>query len=253
MPPVDWGWLITPDELSSWILLRTDDLLVLNKPPHTVCHPSRYGPWSSLIGACREYLGVERLHMPFRLDRETSGVLVFAQTRETGVRLQHAVMQGRLSKEYIAIVEGNLNDPGTVSEPIGPDEGSAFFRRQSVRARRAVCGNALLPTGTRKWLYVAYGRSPRPAADTRSGSIVSHLGHPIAGDKLYGRDPELMLEFIRNGFSEDLLSQLPIRRQALHCRQVTFCTKAGEERFEAPLSPDLHQFWQSLKSRYLAR
>src|SRR5689334_1714089 len=121
VPPVDWGWLITPDELSSWILLRTDDLLVLNKPPHTVCHPSRYGPWSSLIGACREYLGVERLHMPFRLDRETSGVLVFAQTRETGVRLQHAVMLSQVQKEYIAIVEGNVDCARTVSEPIGPD------------------------------------------------------------------------------------------------------------------------------------
>src|SRR4051794_36190850 len=116
MPPTDWGWLITAEELSGWIISRTDDLLVINKPPHTVCHPSRHGPWSSLIGACREYLTVERLHMPFRLDRETTGVLLFAQNRETGVRFQHAVLQGRFRKEYVAIVEGLLSDPVTVRE-----------------------------------------------------------------------------------------------------------------------------------------
>ncbi len=247
MPPVDWGWLITPDELSSWILLRTDDLLVLNKPPHAVCHPSRYGPWSSLIGACREYLGVERLHMPFRLDRETSGVLVFAQTRVTGVRLQHAVMQGRLSKEYIAIVEGKLNAARTISEPIGPDEGAAFFRRQSVRHDGQAAVTHFYPLEHANG-YTLLRAVPETGRRHQIRVHLAHLGHPIAGDKLYGRDPELMLEFIRSGFSEDLLSRLPIRRQALHCRQVTFSTEAGDERFEAPLSTDLRQFWQTLKS-----
>ena len=247
MPPADWGWLITSDELSSWILLRTEDLLVLNKPPHTVCHPSRYGPWSSLIGACREFLGVQRLHMPFRLDRETSGVLVFAQTRETGVRLQHAVMRAQVRKEYIAIVEGNLDHSCTVSEPIGPDEGAAFFRRQSVRHDGQTAITHFYPLEQAHG-YTVLRAVPETGRRHQIRVHLSHLGHPVAGDKLYSRHPELMIEFIRNGFSEHLLSRLPIRRQALHCRQVTFCTEAGEERFEAPLSPDLHQFWQSLKT-----
>jgi len=185
--------------------------------------------------------------MPFRLDRETSGVLVFAQTRETGVRLQHAVMLAQTRKEYIAIVEGNVNCPATVSEPIGPDEGAAFFRRQSVRHDGQAAVTHFYPLEQARG-YTLLRAVPETGRRHQIRVHLSHLGHPIAGDKLYGRDPELMIEFIRNGFSEDFLSRLPIRRQALHCRQVTFCTKAGEERFEAPLSPDLQQFWQSLKT-----
>ena len=70
MPATDWGWLITPEELQGWILEQSPDLLILNKPPHVVVHRSRFGPWSSLVGACREYLGDDVLRMPFRLDRQ---------------------------------------------------------------------------------------------------------------------------------------------------------------------------------------
>src|SRR4051812_46221733 len=107
MPLTDWGWLSTPEELRSWILAESHELLVLNKPPHVVCHRSRQGPWSCLIGACREYLGAETLHMPYRLDRETSGVFVFARTREAGSRLQTAVQNRTVHKTYHAILCGH--------------------------------------------------------------------------------------------------------------------------------------------------
>src|SRR5690242_5498089 len=121
MPATEWGWLIAPEELRSWILEETADLLVLNKPAHAVCHPSRYGPWSSLIGACREYLGDAVLRMPFRLDRETSGVLLFARDHETGSRLQRAVQARRFRKTYHAILTGELRERAVVTGAIGPD------------------------------------------------------------------------------------------------------------------------------------
>ena len=86
MPATDWGWLITLAELRGWILEETGDLIVLNKPPHVVCHRSRYGPWSSVIGACREYLGDDVLHMPFRLGRETSSLLSSASLGSSQIR-----------------------------------------------------------------------------------------------------------------------------------------------------------------------
>ena len=71
--------LIDLEELRTWILFEDNDLLVVNKPGDVVCHPSKNGPWSSLVGACREYTGLETLHMPSRLDRETSGVVVLVK------------------------------------------------------------------------------------------------------------------------------------------------------------------------------
>jgi 23S rRNA pseudouridine1911/1915/1917 synthase len=132
VPGTEWGWLIVREELDAWILQHTPDLLVVNKPAGVVCHPSRYGPWSSLIGACREYLRCDRLHMPYRLDRETSGVMVFATSREAGRRLQRAVLRRSVRKTYTAILEGELRDTVAVDMPIGQDADAAFFSRRTV-------------------------------------------------------------------------------------------------------------------------
>src|SRR3954453_14052327 len=108
MPRTEWGWLVTSDELHSWILEESDDLLVIDKPAHVGCHPSKHGPCSSLVGACREYLGTDRLHLTFRLDRETSGVVVFARNRTVASLLQKAIEQRNVSKTYLAILDGVL-------------------------------------------------------------------------------------------------------------------------------------------------
>ena len=53
----------------------------LNKPGWLVCHPSKQGPMSSLVGAAKEHLGTDKSHLVSRLDRETSGIVLIAKTR----------------------------------------------------------------------------------------------------------------------------------------------------------------------------
>src|SRR5258708_31466915 len=132
MPATERGWMITPEELRSWILSETADLLVVNKRGLVVCHPSKQGPWSSLIGACREYLGLERLHMPSRLDRETSGVVVLAKNRETASRMQKAAQQRRVRKIYWAILCGTLSERREVCRPIAREPDAEFTSRPRV-------------------------------------------------------------------------------------------------------------------------
>jgi 23S rRNA pseudouridine1911/1915/1917 synthase len=231
MPATDWGWEIASEELRNWILIESPELLVVNKPPHVVCHPSRHGRWSSLIGACREYLETDLLHMPFRLDRETSGVMVFARTRETGSRLQRAVYARRLRKTYYAILRGTMETPVTVTGAIGQDVSAEFF------ARRAVVGEGGEAAETEFVPLVARGGFTLVRVHPRTGrrhQIRVHaasLGMPLVGDKLYGADPGLMTQFIREGFSPELLARLPLRRQALHCSKVEFQTERGSEAF----------------------
>src|SRR5271163_1899560 len=134
MPATEWGWLITPEEIKRWIFLETADIFVVNKPPFVVCHPSKRGPWSSLIGACREYYDLPRLHMPSRLDRETSGVVVFAKNVETASRLQRAIAARQVEKVYRAILHGELHEPAVVEQPIGRDAVSEYRTRQAVVA-----------------------------------------------------------------------------------------------------------------------
>ena len=242
MPATDWGWLITPDELRSCILQETPDLLVLNKPPHVVCHRSRYGPWSSLIGACREYLGADVLRMPFRLDRETSGVLVLARTEDTGKRLQRAVQFRKFRKTYYAVLAGTLESAVTVSGAIGPDVGAEFYSRQTVVEEGGDAAETEFVPVASGGGYTLARVHPHSGRRHQIRVHAASLGHPLVGDKLYGPDPALMLRFMREGMSLELREQLVLDRQALHCAQVEFETENGSEVFNAPPPEDLAGF-----------
>lgn len=221
MPPTAWGWEITPEELESWILERAPGWLVINKPPYVVCHPSKRGPWSSLAGACREYLGLERVHMPFRLDRETSGLVVIATDPVIASQMQRAVQQRRVRKIYLAILTGELREPVTVDAPIGRLGTTRVAIRQGVieGGQRAVTRFVPLQTGGG---YTLARVEPETGRLHQIRVHAAHIGHAIAGDKIYGPDESLFLEFLESGFSPRLASILPMPRHALHCAEVFF-------------------------------
>ena len=241
MPATEWGWRIEPDELESWILQNDDRLLVVNKPGLVVCHPSKHGPWSSLVGACREYLGVERLHMPSRLDRETSGVVVLAKDAALGSALQKAIQLREVSKTYLAILEGRLAEPVTVEQPIGKDTGSEVVVRRWVTPDGAASTTAFEPIES-NGAYTLVRIRPLTGRLHQIRVHAAWLGHPVAGDKLYGPDQRLFLEFIAEGFTRNLASKLPLRRQALHASQLEFRLESGTMTFDAPLAADLAEF-----------
>jgi 23S rRNA pseudouridine1911/1915/1917 synthase len=239
--------MITPEELESWILCETPDLLVINKPGLVVCHPSKQGPWSSLVGACREYLGVDRLHMPSRLDRETSGVVVLAKNRESASRLQTAVERRRVRKMYWAILTGDLAERCIVSQSIARDEQAEFASKHHVveeGGHPAVTEFEPLAWGGG---YTFVRVVPRTGRTHQIRVHAAWLGHAIAGDKLYGPNPGLMLEFAKKGFTPEIDAALPLRRHALHAAELAFDagspdTGSPAEVLSAPLADDLTAF-----------
>ena len=242
MPRTDWGWLITAEELRSWIISEAEDLLVLNKPAHVLCHPSKRGPWSSLVGACRELLSAERLHLVFRLDRETSGVVVLARTAELGSRLQRAVAQRRVRKTYMAILTGQLEEPRTVEAPIGPDPESLFVARQWVVPHSGSPASTTFEPISHADGYTLARVDLHTGRRHQIRVHAAFIGHAILGDKLYGPNQRLMLEFMRDGFTEELRRQLVLDRHALHASEIEFDADVLERRFIAPLPLDLERF-----------
>jgi len=237
---------ITPAELRSWIIFEDERLFVVNKPGDIVCHPSKDGPWSSLVGAVREHLGGGSMHLIFRLDRETSGVVVLAKDAATGRRLQMAAQDRRYSKTYFAVLTGELAAETVVDQPLGPDLRGPIMVKSCVvpvgQGQNAITRFTPLDAGNGFTLV-------RVATETgRKHQIRAHaewLGHSLVGDKIYGPDQRLFLDFVQNGWTAALAERLLLPRQALHCAEIDL-TLAGETHvFRTPLPEDLREFVQT--------
>jgi len=79
VPPSSTTPKVDPAELPKWLIEEDDDYMVFDKPGWLVCHPSKDGPWSSLVGAVKEWKQMDVSHLVSRLDRETSGVILIAK------------------------------------------------------------------------------------------------------------------------------------------------------------------------------
>lgn len=243
MPATEWGWLVTPEELESWILQNDDDVLLINKPALLVCHPSKNGPWSSLAGACREYLGSDRSHLVSRLDRETSGIVLFAKHRLKSRHLQMALEQRKVQKTYLAFLCGRMEEEILVDEPLGPDTQSIVHSKNCVRydGRRQAAQTAYTPLfATDEFTLVKV--TPITGRKHQIRAHALHIGHSVAGDKLYGPDEGLFLDFIEEGWTEQMAKVLPLNRHALHAYRMTFELETGTETYTAPLTQDLVDF-----------
>jgi 23S rRNA pseudouridine1911/1915/1917 synthase len=120
------------------------ELLVVNKPAGLVCHPTKSGGWSSLIGRARLHLlpapdsqpstGAATPHLVNRLDRETGGVVVIAKNSEVAGELGKIFEARGVEKEYLAIVHGHVEaERGTIDAPLGRDERSIVAVKDCVR------------------------------------------------------------------------------------------------------------------------
>lgn len=235
--------LIRAEELPTWIVERDTDFLAFNKPGWVVCHPSKNGPWSSLVGAAREWLGAETLHLVSRLDRETSGIILIALNRDAASRAQKAVERRWVSKTYLAILEGELREPQLVDAPLRRDTASPVLVKQCVGdgpdAQNAVTFfEPLLArngyTLTRVAIYT--GRKHQIRAHAQ------HIGHCVVGDKLYGHDERLYLDFCEEGWGARHDAELELPRQALHAAKLEFKSPEFVRTFTAPLPQDMKTF-----------
>ncbi|MCA9217385.1 MAG: RluA family pseudouridine synthase [Planctomycetales bacterium] len=246
---------VEPGELQTWILFEDDDLLVINKPGWLVCHPSKRGPMSSLIGAARVHTGIESLHIVALLDRETSGVVVLAKNSASARKYQMAVERRQVNKTYVAVLDGELESAVTVEKPIGKCTTSIIHSKMEVTSDVANSKSAVtlfLPgfvNNGHTFCEITMQTGRRHQIRVHAQSI----GHPIVGDKIYGPDETLFIEFMENGWTDYHASRLPIPRQALHCRRYSFQFDTGEVGFEAPIPSDMVRLCRDQMQTDLAR
>jgi len=235
--------LVDPAELRSWVMLDDERLLVLDKPGWLVCHPSKNGPWSSLAGAVREVFKPDAIRLIYRLDRETSGVIILAKTEAMGRRLGKAVLDRRIGKLYVVLMDGELSSVVTVNQPLGPDVSANVSVKQCVVAGETSQEAITIfhPLLTRNGITLA-GVELLTGRKHQIRAHAEWLGLRVVGDKLYGPDPGLYLEFASQGWTARHSALLGMTRQALHCAAIDLRATGLDYVLRAPWPADMARF-----------
>jgi 23S rRNA pseudouridine1911/1915/1917 synthase len=207
-------------------IIHEDELvLAIRKPANLPVHPSgRYFRNTLLLmllaDRCQD-LGSTDLRIVHRLDRETSGVILFGKGRGPAAALATQFEARKVRKSYLAIVHGApFQDRFEIDAPIGHDPDSPIRKAMTVRAdgRPARTRFRVLRRGPEHALVLA---QPRTGRLHQIRVHLRHAGLPIVGDKVYGLDPELFLRFVGGTLSERDRDRLLWRRQALHAWSLT--------------------------------
>lgn len=216
---------IVPANMSLSIIYEDEYLLVINKPAGIAVHPSILHYSDSLSNGVKFYfdkIGLKKkIRIVNRLDRNTSGIVIFAKNEYIQESLIRQMQSKEFKKEYLAIVEGILQEKsGTLNFPIARKDGSIIERCVKQDGEKAITHyNVLKNCNKLSLIHIVLetGRTHQIRVH------FSHIGHPILGDTLYGNTSNL------------------ISRQALHSFKVSFIHPISQEKLslEAPIPDDM--------------
>lgn len=224
------------------VVLEQEDLLVADKPAGQLVHPTKPGGPRTLLDDLRDAYPAERLSLVNRLDRETSGLVLVARNPGAAAELARATRRGEIQKTYLALVWGEMReDHGEIVAPLdrlGDHARSAVYLKQAIvpgsydarteyRVERRLRGHTLVR------LRLHTGRLHQIRAH------LARIGFPIVGDKLYGPDEHLYLQFIQSGWTPELEKRLRCPRHALHAAEIAFPWRGSPLHAEAAWPKDL--------------
>lgn len=228
----DFG--VIPEFLPIEPIYEDDHLLIVNKPAGMDTHPNEAGQRGTLANGVAFHwqtngllAKVRHIH---RLDRDTTGGVVFAKHALSGAILDRMLTSRSISRTYIAFVHGLLKtQKGTINYPIGRDRHHPTRRRVSERGDRAVTHFELIETFPKMRLSLVKLR----LETGRTHQIrvhLSHIGHPIIGDDLYGGKTDLL------------------GRQALHANRIEFIHPFTDQTLDTTIHwpPDLLRLKDSI-------
>ena len=221
-----------PENIPSIEILYEDDhLLIVNKPAGMMVHPIKQEQSGTLVHVLSDLFlakGVQlNPHPVHRLDKETSGAILLAKSSYGHQLADRLLREGGIHREYLAIVNGAVEDEaGTIDAPIGRDPRHPTKRRVADTGDHAVTHYEVTKRSSqmslvRVWLET--GRTHQIRVH------FAHLGHPLAGDTMYGAARGLM------------------RRQALHASSLRFEHPILKEEIaaHAPLPADMKRLMQA--------
>lgn len=239
------------------IIFEDEHLLVINKPRDMLTHPNGKVQTGTLVNAllhhCGDSLsginGVERPGIVHRLDRDTSGLIMVAKHDQAHQHLSEQLKERSLKRTYQAIVQGlPKQTSGTITtfvkrHPVQRDKMRVVTGvEKTSTARRAVTHWEVLASASDKISLIQLNLQTGRTHQIRLH--LSHLGHPVVGDTMYGKGIEKALKQHVQGFKT--------QGQLLQATRIAFThPKSGEAMvFDIPLNEDMAHCWQLLQSHY---
>ncbi len=233
---------IVPEKMDIPVVYEGEAVVVVDKPAGVLTHPTSHDRRGTLVNALLyrypelESVGPpERRGVVHRLDRDTSGLVVFGRTAEGLRDMQEQFRRHEVWKTYLALAVGSLSpEAGVITAAVG--------RHPKYRARQAVVRQGGRPARTQYSTVETFREYSLVHAHPLTGrthQIRVHLaavGHPVAGDPVYGRGAR----------------DLGLRRQFLHARALRFRDPASREmvELESSLPDDLLDVLERLRREH---
>jgi len=230
-------------------IFENEHFIAVNKPSGFLSIPDRMGQELSLKNILQDRFG--KIFTVHRLDKETSGIIVFAKDESTHKSLSQKFEGREVQKFYVGFVNGLLmNKEGTIDIPIMEHPGKIYKMMTHKKGKLSVTDYKVLDEfGMFSFLQfqIHTGRTHQIRVH------MQYMGNPIVCDPVYGDAKPILLSTLKRKFklSKDTLEERPIlNRLALHSTRLNFKDVKGESfDLEAPLQKDLKALLQQLKKQ----
>ncbi len=235
-----------PEDIELPLVFEDEHLIVLNKPAGLVVHPGAGNSHGTLLNALLAHdptlATLPRAGIVHRLDKSTTGLMVVARNLKAHKDLVEQLQARSVSRQYQAVVNGDIISGGDVDAPIG---------RHPVNRKRMAVNNSGKEALTSYRVVTRYGQHTHLNLKLSTGRThqirvhMAHIQHPIVGDPVYGG----RLRLPRNAGEELKQTLSEFKRQALHAWRLALQhPNSGDEmQWEAPLPADMQHLIDCLE------
>lgn len=235
--------------IADFLVSENDDFIALNKPSGLLSIPDREGKEISLKKMLQDKYG--QIFTVHRLDKDTSGLIVFAKNEETHRHLSRQFEVRQTEKIYVGLVLGSpVTKKGSINKPIAEHSVKRGMMIIHQRGKESITDYEVLEDfGIYSWMQfrIHTGRTHQIRIHMKD------IGHPIAVDELYGDGKPILLSSIKYKYklSKKEEEERPIlNRLALHAYKLKFTNSDGKLfELEAPLPKDMRATLQQLEKR----
>ncbi|HEY9195605.1 MAG TPA: pseudouridine synthase [Mucilaginibacter sp.] len=194
------------------IIYRDEHLIAINKPHGLLVHRSPIAADASefALQLLRDQIGM-KVNPVHRIDRKTGGILLFAFSKEVEVAMQKAFMENQVSKKYLAIVRGHTPDTEDIDYPLRKENGTlqdAFTTYTTLKRAELDIAFGKHPTSR----YSLVEAVPATGRMHQLRKHLSHIFHPIIGDRTHGCNKQNKL----------FLERWEMTTMLLHAAELTF-------------------------------